>query len=274
MKKGGMKQKLLMLILPALTLVVSVIMIINFTSTKNIMTESTYQELKEEASYNAKVIEAWKESLLAALYSVQNTLESVRFSSDAQELSYLEAVTEQMIESIPNGIYEAAADGTYLDGSGWVPDADYVPTERDWYKEGLQNESFEFGEPYMDANTGSFVVSASTKLNRSDKKNMVAAVDIPLAGITQMVAQIQVMNAETGYAFLVDSSTNTILAHKDESLNASEISASSGDAFLAAVSKLTSTDTFQIHEIEQNGESYFVAIEPVEGASVPRLTSL
>lgn len=267
MKKGGMKQKLLMLILPSLVLVVAVIMIINFTSTKNIMTESTYQELTEESNYNAKVIEAWKESLISALNSVQNTLESVQFSSDAQELKYLEAVTEQMIESIPTGIYAAAADGTYLDGSGWVPDADYIPTERDWYKEGLQNDSFEFGAPYMDVSTGNFVVSATTKLNRSDRKHMVAAVDIPLTGITQMVAQIQVMNAKTGYAFLVDSSTNTILAHRDEAMNASEISSSSSDSFLAEVSKLTSTNTFQIHEIEQNGEAYFVAIEPVEGTS-------
>ena len=267
MKKGGLQKKLLMLVLPLLVLVVSIIMVINFNSTKNIMTDATHRELKEESNYNAKVIEAWKESLLSSLDAVQNTLESVGFKSDAEELKYLEAVTAQMADSIPNGIYEAAADGTYLDGSGWIPDADYVPTERDWYIEGLENESFEFGAPYLDANTGSFIVSATAKIKRADKKNLVAAVDIPLTGITQMVAQIQVMNAQTGYAFLVDNSTNTILAHHDEALNASVISNSTSDSFLAEVSKYTKADTFQIYEIEQEGCPYFVAVEPVEGTS-------
>jgi len=266
-KKGGLKKKLLMLVLPLLVLVVMIIMVINFTSTKNIMTDATHQELKEESNYNAKVIEAWKESMISSLNAVQNTLESVKFDSDEEELHYLETVTVQMAESIPNGIYEAAADGTYLDGSGWIPDADYIPTERDWYLEGLKNENFEFGAPYLDASTGSFIVSATTRIHRTDKKDMVAAVDIPLTGITQMVAQIQVMSAQTGYAFLVDSSTNTILAHHDEALNASEISASSSNKLLAEVSKLTNASAFQIYEIEQDGSLYFVAVEPVEGTS-------
>lgn len=238
------------------------------------MTDFTYQELTEESRYNAKVIEAWKESLISGLDSVQNTLESVSFSSNEQELAYLEAVTGQMIESIPNGIYEAAADGTYLDGSGWVPDADYIPTQRDWYIEGLENHSFEFGAPYMDANTGSFIVSASVCLNRSDKENMVAAVDIPLTDITQMVEQIKVMNAETGYAFLVDTSTNTILAHRDQTINATEISSNTSDSFLAEISALISDKEFKIHEIKQDSEEYFVAIQPVEGTTWALVSSV
>ena len=267
MGKGGMKKKLLILVIPLMAAVVAIIMIINFTSTKKIMTDFTYQELTEESRYNAKVIESWKESLISGLDSVQNTLESVSFSSDEQELAYLEAVTGQMIESIPNGIYEAAADGTYLDGSGWVPDADYIPTQRDWYIEGLENHSFEFGAPYLDANTGSFIVSASVCLNRSDKENMVAAVDIPLTDITQMVEQVKVMDAETGYAFLVDTSTNTILAHRDQAVHATEISSNTSDSFLAEVSALTSSKELKICEIKQDSEEYFVAIQPVEGTT-------
>lgn len=231
------------------------------------MTDATYQELEKESSYNATVIEAWKESMISSLDAVQNALETVKFASDEEELRFLEAVTAQMAERIPNGMYEAAADGTYLDGSGWVPDADYIPTERDWYLEGLKNDSFEFGAPYLDASTGSFIVSATTRIHRTDKKDLVAAVDIPLTGITQMVAQVQVMNAQSGYSFLVDNSTNIILAHRDESLNGSEISASTSDSFLAEVSKYTKANKFQIYEIDQDGHAYFVAIEPVEGTS-------
>lgn len=267
MKKRGLIKKLLLLVLPMLVLVVSVLMVINFSSTKRIMTESTYEKLTKESNYNVKVIASWKESLISALDSVKNALESVPFNSEEQELNYLESVTKQMMNQIPNGMYAAAADGTYLDGSGWIPDADYIPTERDWYLLGLENEGFEFGAPYMDANTKSFIVSAASRIDRNDRKDMVAAVDIPLNDITEMVSQIQVMNAETGYAFLIDSSSNTILAHKDEMLNGTEISDSLEDNFLSEISQLTKVTQLSIYELLQGGEKYFVAIEPVENTS-------
>lgn len=264
MKKRGLITKLLSLVLPLLVLVVSVLMVINFSSTKKIMTESTHEKLTKESNYNVQVIVSWKESLTSALDSVKNTLESVPFDSEKQELHYLEAVTNHMMNQIPNGIYAAASDGTYLDGSGWVPDADYVPIERDWYLLGLENDSFEFGVPYLDANTGSFIVSAATKIDRNDRKDMVAAVDIPLDEITEMVSEIRVMNAETGYAFLIDNSSNMILAHKDGTLNGTEISASIEDNFLSEISQLTNVTQLSIYQILQDGEKYFVAIEPVE----------
>ena len=182
--KWSLKKKLLLLILPLMVVIVTLVMAINFKSTKSIITKSTYQELEKESNYNVKVIEAWKERILSSLDSVKNTLETIPFTSEKEELNYLTSVTNQLINSIPNGIYEGASDGTYLDGSGWEPDDDYIISERDWYKEGLTNENFEFGAPYLDANTGSFIVSASTHIKRNDIKDLVAAVDIPLDDIT------------------------------------------------------------------------------------------
>ncbi len=265
MRKGSVRKNLLILILPLLALVVIVIMLINFTNTKNIMTDFTYQELEEESRYHASVIESWKTEMISVLNMVQNTLETMDFKSSAEELNFLTKVTEYMIESIPFGMYEGGADGTYLDGSGWVPDSDYIIAERDWYKDGLNNDSFEFGNPYLDANTGSFIVSASTRLNRDDKTVMVAAVDIPLDDMTQMVSEIQVMNAESGFAFLVDSSSDTILAHKESEWNAYVISEQDSNFIFANVASHLEEDSFAIYEMEQQGKKYFVAMEPVEG---------
>ena len=82
-----------------------------------------------------------------------------------------------------------------------------------------------------------------------------------------MVAKIQVMNAESGYSFLIDTSTNTILAHKDSKYNASIISSSHENEFLAEISTLTKNSSFEIYEIIQEEEPYFVALEPIEGTS-------
>lgn len=70
-------------------------------------------------------------------------------------------------------MYGGDASGVYWNGSGWVPDADYVPSERDWYKTGLNNDEFVFGMPYEDAQTGEMIVSASAELKRPDRNKMV-----------------------------------------------------------------------------------------------------
>lgn len=263
-KSGSLKNKLLIIMLPLITLLIAAIIIANFFSTKSIMTEAAQSELQEESNYNVKTIEGWIEAVLASLDSVQNTLETIPFDSDEDELKYLETTTS-LITSMPNGVYEGDAEGNYLDGSGWVPDADYVVTERDWYKEGLSNHSFTFGAPYVDASTGSFIVSASVLLDRTDHKQRVAAADIMLTDITEMVSAIKIMDAESGYAFLVDTTNNMILAHQDTSLNASVMSVSDPDTFMAEIAGLTGTDGFVLHSVNKGSTPYFVAIQPVPG---------
>lgn len=259
-------KKLLCIMLPLFTVLFAGIIIFNFLSTNVIMRKSLVEQLKEESNYNVKVIENWRNSILESLESVQGTLETVDFASDEAELKFLEKTLE-FSPSIPFGVYEGDADGTYLDGSGWEPDADYVVTERDWYKDGLGANKFTFGAPYEDASTGNFIVSASVLLNRSNRNKMVAAVDIFLDDITEQVAAIRVMDAESGYAFLVDSSTNTILAHNDTSKNAMVISEQDSNPFLATVAGLTSTDHYIIEEIKDEGTLYYVSLNPIEGTS-------
>lgn len=84
--KGSLKKKLLLLILPLMVIIISLVMIINFTNTKSIITDATYQKLEKESNYNAKVIEAWKERILSSLDSVKNTLETIKFNSEEEEL--------------------------------------------------------------------------------------------------------------------------------------------------------------------------------------------
>lgn len=263
-KIGSLKNKLLIIMLPLISILIAAVIIANYFSTKSIMTKSVQSELKEESNYNVKTIEGWIESILASLDSVQNTLETIPFDSSEAELQYLETTTS-LIECIPNGVYEGDADENYLDGSGWVPDDDYIVTERDWYIEGLANNSFTFGEPYLDANTGDFIVSASVLLNRTDCRQKVAAADIMLSDITKMVSEIKIMNTESGFAFLIDTTNNMILAHQDKSLNASVLSSSNPDAFMAQIAGLIGTGEFSLHSIKYGSTPYFVAIQPVAG---------
>ena len=72
-----------------------------------------------------------------------------------------------------------------LDASGWVPDADWVLTQRDWYLEGCEHQELAFGEPYYDSQTGQVCVSASVRMDY-DRAVRVMAVDVYLDRINMM----------------------------------------------------------------------------------------
>lgn len=262
MGKGSIRKKLLMVIIPFVISLLLIIMSFNLYVIANVMKESSYSRLKEESYYDTEKIEKWQSEILASINSVKNTLEVVKFNSDDELLAYL-LTTQKLNESVPNGVYLGSSDGRYFDSS-WVPDKNFVVTERDWYKEGISNKEFVFGKPYIDADSGKFVVSASANINSSNGIKTVAAADIQLDDITSQVEQIGVMNTESGYAFLIDTLSDMIIAHRDKTFNASSVSKNDSE-FIRRIGEYLDVDDFQMYEISDNGKVYFVGINPVQG---------
>lgn len=109
------------------------------------------------------------------------------------------------------GIY-GVFDGVYLDGIGWVPDDDYVPQERVWYTTALAGGGRPMVvSPYLDAQTGSIMISVSQLL--SDRKSVVS-LDIVMDEMQLMAEDIQ-LNGE-GYGFIIDKN-GLVVAHHDVS---------------------------------------------------------
>lgn len=107
------------------------------------------------------------------------------------------------------GIY-GVFDGVYLDGIGWVPDDDYIPQERVWYTTALEGDGRPMVvSPYLDAQTGSIMISVSQLL--SDKKSVVS-LDIVMDEMQVMAEDIQ-LNGE-GYGFIIDKN-GLVVAHHD-----------------------------------------------------------
>lgn len=82
-------------------------------------------------------------------------------------LDFLEYESDYYMHSVDKdftGVY-GWIKGEYLDGIGWTPSADYVPTDRVWYTEAVKAD----GEPalispYLDAQTGTVMISISRML--------------------------------------------------------------------------------------------------------------
>ena len=256
----GIKAKLLKILLPCIAIAIISIIVISYMASKKIIVQEAKNLLRAESKMNAKELETWTTGILNTLDMLQNTLETVPMDEETEK-TYL-ATTVNMNQDFPNGVYIGDDHGKYIDMSGWVPDADYGITERDWYKEGLTHKSFAFGTPYRDADTGEFIVSATTLLKTSNGAKTVAAADVFLNYASKMVSDIKVM--DDGYAFLVDKNSHTILAHKDQKLVAQTISSDSKDSYVKAVADKIDKKNGKVQNITVGNTVYYVEVEPIK----------
>ena len=121
-----------------------------------------------------------------------------------QSQRYMEDIDENF-----SGIYGWVL-GEYIDGIGWVPDADFVAKERDWYIAAQKGK----GEavivsPYVDAHTHTVMISISRMLSDGDS---VISLDITLNEIQALISQIGL--DDMGYGFIVVRD-GMVVAHRD-----------------------------------------------------------
>ena len=124
----------------------------------------------------------------------------------------------------------------YYDGLGWVPPEDYDPTTRDWYQLTTKETGLVIVPPYIDAQTGSMVISVCKRL--SDPKNVVA-LDVYTTHIQDIIESTSINGM--GYAFIVDKN-GTVIAHSDASFNGTDFhSVSGGTEFMKKLTNITDT---------------------------------
>ncbi len=262
-KKLGIKTKLLSTVIPLILVTIIGLVTFSYTSSRTALINAAEDTLVRESTSNALTIASWVNRIFGNLDAVQDSLIQL---SDADEETYMEYLktTMSLNESFPTGIYGGTAAGYYADPSGWVPGDDWVITERSWYIDGAKNTSFEFGEPYVDAETGSYIVSASCSVTRNGKL-MVVATDISLAGMSEQVKEIVV--CDTGYAFLVNSTDNSILAHNNEEYVAKIISEQDESGIFAETARLIREQDYTVHTAHESDGTYLLSIYPVENTN-------
>jgi len=113
-------------------------------------------------------------------------------------------------------LYIGLADGSFMDGTDWVPPADFMPMNRPWYKQAVQKNGLVFTEPYIDEMTKKYIVTAAIPLKNSQGKLQgVLAEDILLTVMTDKFKEAKVRG--DGYALMIDGK-GSVLSHPDEKL--------------------------------------------------------
>ena len=135
-------------------------------------------------------------------------------ASSDEILQYLTTEVEHETREIDEnftGIY-GYIKGEYLDGIGWVPPEDYVPTEREWYVAAKKaGGKATIVQPYLDAQTKTIMFSVSQLLRDGES---VVSLDVALNEV-QSITEDMTLN-DMGYGFVMDN-TGFIVAHFDES---------------------------------------------------------
>lgn len=255
-KSLSIRIKLVGIVIP----IVLVIIISFFALARNVVLKNSQEAVLAKSQKYAEEISAWTSRIFGELQVYQNTIEEDNFANDAAVLKYLETTVGKN-DAYPVGIYLGDDSGVYLDGSGWVPDADWVLTERDWYVDGKNNEELAFGEPYYDSMTGQVCVSASVHMDYK-KATRVLASDVYLdyvSGIVSDVSRQSIMDA-----FLVTKNSRTIIAHIDAEMMAVTLGAEGVDSLYTNIGNALAADKSGIVSVNGDGGKYVVCLNPVE----------
>ncbi|MBQ1902585.1 MAG: HAMP domain-containing protein [Lachnospiraceae bacterium] len=261
--KKSIGKTLLMVILPVVAIgLIVIITFLNSQASKSMKQSSEYG-LESEAGKNSAEISAKISTILATYNQYIETLETVPMGSVDEMNAYLSSSTT-VSDMVGNGIYGGFTDGTWLDASGWTPDANYVIAEKDWYKQGINSDTFVFGKPYVDESmSGAMVVTASRKVTLADGRTGVMGVDIELSQIVSEVSEYTPLGY--GESMLFDG--DFILTYTEDSYDGSSISEHTDDDFLTKIAKHLEANDTGIYTIDDGNNTYYVAISNVSGTS-------
>ncbi len=182
--------------------------------------------------------------------------------SNEEILNYLIIETaniKKFIDKDSTGLY-GWINEEYIDGEGWVPEEDYVPTKRPWYLETIANDSdITFVRPYLDDQTKTVLTTIARKL--SDGVN-VLAFDVslqPIQNTTEKIAK----NSPGSYGIVLDKAGSVIAHSNEEELGNNYLREDNTlGAELADTLIRSSSKEF---ELTFDGQRYRVFTERIEG---------
>lgn len=179
-------------------------------ATKNIEdigVSSLSQVTEQLEGYLSRGMNAVQATAVTLEYMLENDVSSEKIE---EFLVYESDKYTAEIDKNFTGIY-GLFNGEYIDGIGWVPDADYVPQKREWYvvAEKAQGE-VALVSPYLDAQTGTVMMSISKMFPDNES---VMSLDIKLDEIQSITENICLNGI--GYGFVVDKE-GLVVAHNDK----------------------------------------------------------
>lgn len=181
-----------------------------FISSKMISSETQFKYANQIQAYSAK-IDGYLKVHGNTITTIDNYLETMPDFNNEKVLSYL---TEEFKKNkSTTDIYVGLMDKTFLDGSGWIPKADFDCTKRVWFTGAIDKNDLCYGDPYFDLTTETMAVAISKPIVRDNKVIGVVSLDVDLKVLAETVDESK--SSDGIYGFALDSKNN-IIVHPNE----------------------------------------------------------
>lgn len=214
------------------------------------------------AQQSASQFDDYLSTIFDAIELTSYNLDGMIASGESYD-EILQYITNQS-NSVVNTVFEdttgmyAYIQGEYYDGAGWIPDDDYVPTERPWYISAIQsNGQISLTEPYMDAQTNSMMMSLSKMLGDNES---VVAMDTTLSQI-QKITEESIKNNSTDIEMIIDDN-GMVIAHSDINEVGKNYENEKGTLGSAIVNNLKNTDE-DYFEVYYKDNHYIIYSEEI-----------
>lgn len=160
----------------------------------------------------ATEVDAWMCKESAHIADLANIIAYHKYATVNREKT--EDFLADYVETIPEvyALYIGCADNWCVFSDRWIPDADYVITDREWYKEAANSATPIITDPYLDAGTGDLVITIAQRVQENNETVGVVAADVFLTSVNTIVSEMQL--DMSGYPALV-SANNMIVTHRN-----------------------------------------------------------
>lgn len=212
-----------------ITLVLMMFVVVyNFRALYTASVTGIYEDGRDVAASTATDLENYLTVAETTLRVVADSVDlMVQNGATNQEIDqYLTDQTQKQSRQFDEnftGIY-AYVDGTYMDGSGWVPPAGYDPVSRGWYSTAVSADgAVVIVSPYLDAQTGSVVITVAKSIRDSGpaaSSHNVVCLDVIVNYIQEVTEEVNI--AGQGYGMVVNRD-GFIVAHRDKAYNGQSV---------------------------------------------------
>lgn len=190
--------------------------------------------IRETADKALQETSAWLNKILTRVEMQRDTIEYENMNN-AEMMDYVRHTVNQD-SSCPAGLFVGTVDGAIYHAS-YVPAEDFDLFTRSWYRDGIESEELIIGDVYLDEDSNSYVVGISGALKDADgNKRGVVATDVYLNAISDITKNIRL--EKTGGMFIVDSRTDTIIGHQDNTIVGRTLGQFSGDMYAYAADRI------------------------------------
>ncbi len=235
-----LRGKILFVCISLFVISLALVATINYQIVSSQMESSILDNSDKELRSNVRSIETWVKSSSLLLEAA-----SSHVTANAEES--LSALIQLASSGNFDMSYMAWSDGSFLSHNGWVPPHDYDARTRMWFKEAQSKGKSILTTPYVDAASGSLIVTVATPVIVDGTTKGVVAGDIMITSVINTVTAIK--PTPHSFAFL---STNgeTLIAHPDSKLTLKPITDLDSELTSESISRLSKNEAWENFEIQ------------------------